>query len=72
MYTHIRHGRKASEEALQDLIGRYKAIGGISSIAKITKEQAHKLTDSMNKMFTEYEFVCYLGLKRIAPFRSFI
>ncbi|MES9696287.1 MULTISPECIES: ferrochelatase [Bacillus] len=67
-YTHIRHGRKPSEEALQDLIGRYKAIGGISPLAKITKEQAHKLTDSLNKMYTEYEFVCYLGLKHITPF----
>ncbi|HDR7355865.1 ferrochelatase [Bacillus wiedmannii] len=67
-YTHIRHGHKPSEEALQDLIGRYKAIGGISPLAKITKEQAHKLTDSMNNIFTEYEFTCYLGLKHIAPF----
>ncbi|MED2037016.1 ferrochelatase [Bacillus wiedmannii] len=67
-YTHIRHGHKPSEEALQDLIRRYKAIGGISPLAKITKEQAHKLTDSMNKIFTEYEFTCYLGLKHIAPF----
>lgn len=67
-YTHIRHGRKPSEEALQDLIGRYKAIGGISPLAKITKEQAHKLTDAMNNIFTEYEFTCYLGLKHIAPF----
>ncbi|EJR56964.1 ferrochelatase 2 [Bacillus cereus VD107] len=67
-YTHIRHGRKPSEEALQDLIERYKAIGGISPLAKITKEQAHKLTDSLNKMYTEYEFICYLGLKHIAPF----
>lgn len=27
-YTHIRHGRKPSEEALQDLTERYQAIGG--------------------------------------------
>ncbi|TCW53235.1 ferrochelatase [Bacillus thuringiensis] len=67
-YTHIRHGHKPSEEALQDLIRRYKAIGGISPLAKITKEQAHKLTDSMNKIFKEYEFTCYLGLKHITPF----
>ncbi|MCU5330983.1 ferrochelatase [Bacillus wiedmannii] len=67
-YTHIRRGHKPSEEALQDLIRRYKAIGGISPLAKITKEQAHKLTDSMNKIFKEYEFTCYLGLKHIAPF----
>lgn len=63
---------KSSEEALQNLTGRYEAIGGISPLSKITKAQAHKLTDSMNKMFTEYEFVCYLGLKHIARFRSFI
>lgn len=67
-YTHIRHGRKPPKEALQDLIGRYKAIGGISPLAKITKEQAYKLTDSMNNIFKEYEFTCYLGLKHIAPF----
>ena len=38
-YTHIRHGRKPSEEALQDLIGRYKAIGGISPLAKLRKSK---------------------------------
>ncbi|SCC03702.1 Ferrochelatase 2 [Bacillus mycoides] len=38
MHTHVRHGRKPSEEAPRNLIGRYKAIGGISPIAKITKE----------------------------------
>ena len=37
-YTHIRHGRKP-EEALQDLIGRYKAIGGISPLAKLRKSK---------------------------------
>ncbi|MED1620583.1 ferrochelatase [Bacillus pseudomycoides] len=67
-YTHIRHGRKPSQEALDDLVGRYKAIGGISPLAKITKEQARKLTNELNKSFSEFEFVCYLGLKHIAPF----
>ena len=38
-YTHIRHGRKPSEEALEDLIGRYKAIGGISPLAKLRKSR---------------------------------
>ncbi|AWC46828.1 ferrochelatase [Bacillus cytotoxicus] len=67
-YTHIRHGCKPSAEALEDLIMRYKAIGGISPLAKITKEQARQLTASLNEKFTDYEFVCYLGLKHIAPF----
>ncbi len=38
-YTHIRHGRKPYEEALQDLIGRYKAIGGISHLQKLRKSK---------------------------------
>lgn len=67
-YTHIRHGRKPSQEALDDLIGRYKAIGGISPLAQITKRQANKLTEELNRRFSNYEFVCYLGLKHIAPF----
>lgn len=67
-YTHIRHGRKPSQEALDDLIGRYKAIGGISPLAQITKKQANKLTEELNSRFSNYEFVCYLGLKHIAPF----
>ncbi|MCY8280581.1 ferrochelatase, partial [Bacillus inaquosorum] len=42
-YTHIRRGRKPEPEMLQDLKDRYEAIGGISPLAKITEEQAHKL-----------------------------
>ncbi|WP_410981675.1 ferrochelatase [Bacillus cereus] len=67
-YTHIRHGRKPSQEALDDLVRRYNAIGGISPLAKITKEQANKLTAELNRRFSEYEFVSYLGLKHVAPF----
>ncbi|WP_309086799.1 ferrochelatase [Domibacillus sp.] len=67
-YTHIRHGRKPSEEALADLRGRYEAIGGISPLAKITEEQAQKLTDFLNNMQQEIEFKLYIGLKHIEPF----
>ena len=42
-YTHIRHGRPPSAEALEDLRSRYEAIGGISPLAKITEEQAYGL-----------------------------
>lgn len=34
-YTHIRHGRKPSEDMLEDLRRRYKAIGGISRLQKL-------------------------------------
>lgn len=67
-YTHIRHGRKPSDEALQDLTERYRAIGGISPLAKITEEQAHGLKNKLNEVQDEYEFTVYIGLKHIEPF----
>ncbi|MBP1947309.1 ferrochelatase [Virgibacillus litoralis] len=67
-YTHIRHGRKPSEEALQDLKDRYKAIGGISPLAKITQEQAKALEVNLNASQDEVEYSVYIGLKHIAPF----
>ncbi|WP_026672473.1 ferrochelatase [Alkalihalobacterium bogoriense] len=67
-YTHIRHGRKPSPEALQDLTERYEAIGGISPLAKITEEQANKLAEELNKRHSDLDFKVYLGLKHIEPF----
>jgi protoporphyrin/coproporphyrin ferrochelatase len=67
-YTHIRHGRKPSEEMIQDLRERYNAIGGISPLAKITQEQAKSLEAHLNQVQDEIEFKMYLGLKHIEPF----
>src|SRR5690625_419565 len=67
-YTHIRHGRKPSEEALQDLTERYQAIGGISPLAKITEDQAKGIEGKLNSMQDKYEFEMYIGLKHIEPF----
>lgn len=67
-YTHIRHGRKPSTEMLEDLQSRYKAIGGISPLAKITIDQANAVTEKLNTVQDEIEFVMYLGLKHIHPF----
>ena len=67
-YTHIRHGRKPSPEALQDLTERYRAIGGISPLARITEEQAKAIEEKLNTMQDEYEFHMYIGLKHIEPF----
>lgn len=67
-YTHIRRGRKPSKEALDDLIDRYKAIGGVSPLAKITNEQMQALEDRLNERSTTVEFKAYLGLKHIDPF----
>jgi protoporphyrin/coproporphyrin ferrochelatase len=67
-YTHIRRGRKPSEEMIEDLRARYKAIGGISPLAKITLQQAEELEKHLNRIQSEYEFKMYLGLKHIEPF----
>ncbi|WP_164215050.1 ferrochelatase [Virgibacillus sp. YIM 98842] len=67
-YTHIRHGRKPEPDALQDLKDRYKAIGGISPLARITEEQAYALEKSVNDAQDEIEFKVYIGLKHITPF----
>ncbi|WP_369900744.1 ferrochelatase [Bacillus manliponensis] len=67
-YTHIRRGRKPSQEALEELTERYRAIGGISPLAKITVEQAEKLENHLNAVQDDVEFCMYLGLKHIEPF----
>lgn len=67
-YTHIRHGRPPSEEALEDLRNRYHAIGGISPLAKITKDQSEALCDRLNEVQDEIDFKLYIGLKHIEPF----
>jgi ferrochelatase len=67
-YTHIRHGRPPSPEALIDLRDRYRAIGGISPLAKITDDQAVALRDRLNEVQDDIEFKLYIGLKHIEPF----
>ncbi|MCM3616968.1 ferrochelatase [Sutcliffiella horikoshii] len=67
-YTHIRRGRKPSDEMLEDLRDRYDAIGGISPLARITVEQANALGAHLNNIQDDIEFKVYLGLKHIEPF----
>ncbi|MFK2825854.1 ferrochelatase [Bacillus sp. B190/17] len=67
-YTHIRRGNKPTPEMLKDLRSRYEAIGGISPLASITKEQGKKLEEHLNAIQDEIEFNMYIGLKHIEPF----
>ena len=67
-YTHIRHGRKPSQEHLDDLTERYRAIGGISPLAKMTEAQAHALCARLNEVQDEVEYKVFIGLKHIEPF----
>ncbi|MCL1631093.1 ferrochelatase [Sporolactobacillus sp. CPB3-1] len=67
-YTAIRHGRRPSDEQIDDLTRRYEAIGGVSPLARLTQEQADALAERLNALQTEYTFRSYLGLKYIQPF----
>lgn len=67
-YTHIRQGRRPTDEQLLDLRKRYEAIGGISPLAKITQAQAEQLEKHLNEVQETIEFKAYLGLKHIEPF----
>ena len=59
-YTHIRGGRPPSPEALEDLAGRYRAIGG-SPLAEITRHQAAELAARTG-------MPAFVGMKHAAPF----
>ncbi|MTT30500.1 ferrochelatase [Terrilactibacillus sp. BCM23-1] len=67
-YTHIRHGRKPSQELLDDLTSRYQAIGGVSPLGRITSQQVDSLEETLHNRQDKVEFVAYLGLKHIHPF----
>ena len=66
-YTHIRRGRPPTEEQLADLVGRYRAIGGISPLAERTAAQLRAIGTQLEER-APGEFVVRLGQKHAAPF----
>lgn len=66
-YTDIRRGRPPTEEALQDLIDRYEAIGGLSPLKKLTEDQADALQRELDVLQPNH-FQVFLGLKHATPF----
>jgi ferrochelatase len=66
-YTHIRRGRPPTEEQLTDLVGRYRAIGGISPLAERTAAQLRAIGTQLEQR-EPGEFVVRLGQKHAAPF----
>src|SRR5947207_723906 len=65
-YTHIRHGHAPSDEALQDLIERYKAIGGPSPLGRISQRQAELIQNGLKSRGIEARL--YMGAKHTHPF----
>jgi ferrochelatase len=60
-YTHIRRGRPPPPELLEELLGRYRAIGGHSPLLEITRQQATGLQDRLG-------VPVHVGQKHAAPF----
>ncbi|MDR7512441.1 MAG: ferrochelatase [Armatimonadota bacterium] len=66
-YTHIRGGRRPSPELLEELAGRYRAIGGRSPLPEITERQARALETRLNAGGAG-PYRAYIGMKHAAPF----
>lgn len=67
-YTHILGGRKPRPEMVENLKEKYRMIGGISPLSKITRDQFVALSDYLNQKHSEFEWVPFLGQKHTAPF----
>ena len=63
-YTHIRGGRKPTKEQMDDLIARYKAIGGRSPLLETTGKQASGLARALGPGGARV----YAGMKHSPPF----
>ncbi len=66
-YTHIRHGHPPTQEQLDELVGRYQAIGGRSPLNDITDRQAEGIGRALNGG-GEGPVKVYLGHKHASPF----
>jgi ferrochelatase len=67
-YTHIRRGRKPTEEQLRELIARYQAIGGLSPLLEITDRQAQGVERLLRMLDPQRFYRAYIGMKHAAPF----
>ncbi len=47
-FTHIRDGRRPPPERVEELVGRYRQIGDVSRLLKITEEQGRALQERLD------------------------
>jgi ferrochelatase len=66
-FTHIRRGRKPSEEEVEELKERYESIGGVSPLTEITESQAKGLQEMLDRKAPQRLRV-YLAMKHSPPF----
>lgn len=66
-YTDIRGGRAPAPEHLEELIGRYEAIGNVFPLLETTTAQAEGVIDRLQER-NDGEWKAYLGMKHSPPF----
>ncbi len=65
-YTHIRRGNPPPPELLDELVGRYRAVGGPTALNRITRQQATALGATLGDRGAHVQL--YVGFKHVAPF----
>ena len=65
-YTHIRRGSPPPPGLLEELLGRYRAVGGPTRLNRITREQAEALAAALEERGLAVPVV--VGFKHVAPF----
>ncbi|HZW57629.1 MAG TPA: ferrochelatase [Nitrososphaerales archaeon] len=65
-YTHIRGGRKPTPSELENLLARYRMIGGRSPLLGITQSTARKLEQKLGERGNDIRV--YAGMKHWHPF----
>lgn len=66
-FTHIRRGRKPTEDEVEELKERYREIGGVSPLTEITEAQAKGLQDVLDRK-APGRLKVYLAMKHCPPF----
>ncbi|MEE8229756.1 MAG: ferrochelatase [candidate division NC10 bacterium] len=66
-FTHIRRGRTPSEDEVEELKERYRAIGGMSPLSAITEAQAKGLQEILDRR-APGRLQVYLAMKHTPPF----
>lgn len=65
-YTHIRHGRPPSAEAIENLAARYRAVGGRTPLRTLTERVATKVEAALAARGTPQRV--YVGMKHWHPY----
>jgi protoporphyrin/coproporphyrin ferrochelatase len=64
----VRGGRPTSPELVEEIRGRYAAIGGKSPLLEITTRQAQALEQALNLRGSERKYQVYVGMRHWHPY----